>query len=995
MNPYNQGNGQYIYQNYNYNSGYENASKNEQMPLNNMNKPGSQEDLNSKKETELVKNSELFIDKLEEEGQIKLAQEHGEAAKISHIVKAENLKDVKFCPDCIKPRVDEKNVKRYQYCEADPKDFVDNYGSGIYFFFFFLQFLIFVLICFAVVGSVPFMWYSNKYFKEIRKFCNEYYLPQDANENLADYEDRLKIKECEKFIDEGSFALDTYIATNSSTLEFEAVSLDFSYMISGITVIDYIDFFKKIREESKNSKFFKIETICNFNMFSLIASVTIFMLNVVYVLYSQARLEEVDYVTDTPSDFSVLIEGFNAPGLLPENISTGDHIPKDKLSKINYQKQHIKNFLLSKQCIQKLHIEDINLIYELDKVNEIKDELRELYRIRRVNKGEESYGGFLCCCKKSMSQIDQEIIQKEQDLTKALAEAEYTGMIIATFNTESEKDEFLKYFPNSFLSKIFINNCKSLIVLIFPKYFQQDTIEITNLKKYLSAYEAPEPEDIIWENLQYTFISKLIRSSLGNIACILLIGISFVANLGLNKIQANATDENEDNFALKYGISIGISVVVAAINTLMCKVFVKFSANEKHWTNTDYYLSLSVKLTIFMFVNSAIIPYVTNGINIGFDDYSVLISNMFSTFLTASLVTPILSLSCYDLLLQKIFKWLFITRKYEENAKTPEYTQKELNAYFEDPEMIISDHYSSHMKNILMAFFFFPIFPLGIFIVLLGVVLSYFVEKFKVLYVYKAPGKLNEDICFFFLDYFVYAIFVFGIGNYIFIGGIYDTQLFELIIIIVYPVIGLLPYNKYIRSYNFTEIRFSNKNVPYLDVYFDFPFDYERLNPSTQSEGVKTYLNNLLKKGDINQQQYNEFMNKIEHINIKELFTQMNASRTLTKTMAQDNKQDTSGNRLLRARTMKFRQNNVFTSLLSGLPSLNNNHNHGSGFNISNMIQNYQSSAVQFNQPGMQYQSANPNNNFQPNIEQKNNNGTGVEMNYMGYQGGYVSNVNV
>ena len=41
-------------------------------------------------------------------------------------------------------------------------------------------------------------------------------------------------------------------------------------------------------------------------------------------------------------------------------------------------------------------------------------------------------------------------------------------------------------------------------------------------------------------------------------------------------------------------------------------IFEKFSDYEKPWTYTDKYLFSSIKLTIFSFVNSAIVPLVSN-----------------------------------------------------------------------------------------------------------------------------------------------------------------------------------------------------------------------------------------------------------------------------------------------------------------------------------------------------------------------------------------------
>ena len=40
-------------------------------------------------------------------------------------------------------------------------------------------------------------------------------------------------------------------------------------------------------------------------------------------------------------------------------------------------------------------------------------------------------------------------------------------------------------------------------------------------------------------------------------------------------------------------------------------IFTKFSDYEKPWTYTETFLSISTKLSLFSFINSAIVPYVS------------------------------------------------------------------------------------------------------------------------------------------------------------------------------------------------------------------------------------------------------------------------------------------------------------------------------------------------------------------------------------------------
>ncbi len=46
------------------------------------------------------------------------------------------------------------------------------------------------------------------------------------------------------------------------------------------------------------------------------------------------------------------------------------------------------------------------------------------------------------------------------------------------------------------------------------------------------------------------------------------------------------------------------------VNVLIKMVFIKFSDYEKPWIYTETFLSISTKISLFSFINSAIVPYV-------------------------------------------------------------------------------------------------------------------------------------------------------------------------------------------------------------------------------------------------------------------------------------------------------------------------------------------------------------------------------------------------
>ena len=73
-------------------------------------------------------------------------------------------------------------------------------------------------------------------------------------------------------------------------------------------------------------------------------------------------------------------------------------------------------------------------------------------------------------------------------------------------------------------------------------------------------------------------------------------------------------------------------------------------------------------------------------------------------------------------------------------------TQKELNELYEYPDMDISVKYSYLSKTLFITMFYLPIFPFGVLISFLGLILAYFLEKFNFTHSYKRPEMLNEKL---------------------------------------------------------------------------------------------------------------------------------------------------------------------------------------------------------------------------------------------------------
>ena len=777
----------------------------------------------------IVKDSDndFIEDALDKPGTIAKAKLHGSANRILNIPKTfESDQKVEFCDDCYLPEKTKGVVEEFQF-DVDPKRLAIA-GYNIYLFFFFMKFIIINLIGGFLVCSLPFIYITDMYSSDLFDYCTEFYTNSSSISGLE-----TNMEECVNFV---------------SKKEFDYTSFDWINRWSGETMLIYV---KLIREFNGQSKVDEIVT--NFNIITFICLICLFIVNLLFINLSEAIVNEINFNEQSPSDYTLMISD----------------IPKTQSDP-----EELKNVFLADSSAK---IHDINLTYQISSVNKKKESLRSLKKIRRMNHGKEEYTTTsMFCCKKTgrVKDLEDQIhkLVTEINSIEEKYSNNFNGVAFVTFNTETEAEKYYKQFPHSFIHKLFSNIASGCCLYTCCCFLSDEKKKKLRRKQTIAVSKAPEPQDIIWENLENHFISRLSKSIVGYIVSILCIGASFGIVLGLNYLQYQSEKDFENNLILKYGISLSITAVISLINFLMSTFFKFLASIETPWSHTEFYLSLSIKLTFFTFFNSAIVPLASNAIQYGWESHEMLVNNMLMLFLCGSILSPLMSLTCYDLLLQKFNQWL-VERKYKD-PKEPiiEYSQRELNAIYEGPDMGVSCQYSTLSKQICMTFFYMPIFPLGVVITFVGVVFTYVVEKWKCIHIYKRPAMLNQEICFFYLNYFNIAFFCFGVGNFVFFARTHSTDIYELINIILYAVLTVLPYHSLLRSYDSSGAYKNVNEITYENAYFSFPFDYERMNPVTQKQGGIHYLDRLENRGIISKEMCEKAKEKMHRINVVELF---------------------------------------------------------------------------------------------------------------------------
>ena len=859
---------------------------------------------------------------LDEIGKIENAKKHASANSILKQVKDFN-QNTEFCPCCCLPCKKEGVLENFSYCD-NTDDFI-NLGVGTTLYFYFFKYSIMIIFISALVIGIPFLIFSYQYTDSLQSLCNYYYNLNETND-LMDT--------CMLYITEEAYA----------SLNYSIVDSPF-FLFSSVNIKDYRKIIMRMYDKNINEK-----SILSFPLLSLICSITLLIINILYTILIYNKSRYYDYQLTSPSDFTVKLSNLQEalshylsirqkydemkekePNKLNEDGSPFDFekhllgelgIDEEDIEKINgkklnkRRKKHLSKlkefsaFVAKRICVgnneEKYNIEQINICFKLNKFMELEDNLQmkntqivkiknhpyqiEKNKILNLEGKQRRYFGSILsgynlfwfnCCDKGieLSQLENEKNEIEDEIkallkkSKDIDENNFSGVVFISFNTIKEQEEYLSQFPSNIFSyflKIIVN-LKYIFCFCFTK---------KDIKRNLDAVVAPEPEDVIYENLEYSYKEIIFRTMIVYIISIVLILVCLGIFIGLNLLQ-EYVNYKAIHIILNYIISLCNTCVSSCLNIIFQMILDFLTKKEKVHTMTEYYRSYSVKLTLFTFFTSAVVPLICELIYKS-EGYEILISNMLMMFLVNAFVTPIMWTINFTYFLKKFQICLIESR---ENPDTKHnMTQRELNDLYELPSMSISYKYSYIAKTILMTFLYIPIFPLGIIISLCGFVLGYLLEKFNFAYMYKRPEMLNHKLCSFYVNHFDVIIFVFSIGDYIFMSDTYENETIPLVKIIVFGIITIIPYSKLLRL-DFIGIQESKlTSEKFKDKYFTFSTDYERSNPLSRKKGINHYLQKLLESKKINREKFEELKSNADSLNLMQVYYESRKNKNIFDT---------------------------------------------------------------------------------------------------------------
>ena len=855
--------------------------------------------------TMIVKNKvENFS--LDDLGTIEKAKKHRSANRPLHKI-GEFTEYVNFCKCCDLPCEEKGIIEPFHFCENI--DEFSECGLGITLYFYFFRFMTLIVFMGLVILSISMIIFNYQYSDGIIEVCDIYY--NNHTNGALDY--------CEGFIKN---------PTNDTNMlkRFDRWILRLSS--------DNIKKYRLLPDEQLKPNYNDNnninDVIVNYSLLNFFYLITCFIINILFIILIKAQAQKARILNLSIRDYTVLITEAK-PILYDYNeyqrkirpgFFQGSQIEVENGKEF---KTYVNDYIRGHEKFRDFEIYNINLCYDLDEYIGFRDDYeeckRKIFQVehnkRNIELNEKNkltndnrlyynfylfeYGlyWFDCCytkglpliaLKKQKLDLEQQLKSEERNITDYITEKNFTGYMLVAFNKIEDKENFLAEYPHDFFYMVlfFLQNLKYYICCCFinkeeRKYFKRI--------KGIDAYDPPEPEDIIWENFVFTERQRRIRTILIFIVCLGIIVISLVIVLLLTFLQDyyNDIDKEVDNknIFIKYLVSLAIVVVISIINTIFQLILEKLTYRERQISRSNYILSLSIKLTIFTFLNSAIVPllskYFVLHITEGKRKYDenpkyerrregdfLLVNDLLITFISNAIVTPILWSFDFSYILRRIQQYCIERR--ENPDKNHYMTQRDLNKLYEYPDMKLAYKYSYIVKTTAMCFFFMPIFPLGFFFATIGFIFGYFLEKFNFTHLYKRPEMLDEIITKAYANHFIIILFIGGVGDYFFLHDAFDTKNWALINIIVFGVLIIVPYTNFINC-NFVGIDKSQYlNYPLSKVFFTFYNDYQRQNPLTKRMGLLYYLSELKKFGYLSDYAYGIAQDNIDQLNIMEIY---------------------------------------------------------------------------------------------------------------------------
>jgi hypothetical protein len=495
-----------------------------------------------------------------------------------------------------------------------------------------------------------------------------------------------------------------------------------------------------------------------------------------------------------------------------------------------------KKLIARKQNILNDHSRDtIHILEEVAKLNKIEVEIEHLTHLMKL---------FENACSKHLSD-------------------KFAGIAFVTFERQEHVELIETHFYRPTLLRILITLSNFLSCGVIRRLGCFDRFLFAG--EMINVIKAPEPTDIEWNNLGTIGIShRVVRLFKTIIGIILLMAMNYVVYL----VMVYETETHKKSLLLVLGCSALISLI-----NLLASVFVQtFSLLERFTTFTYETNSKIIKFLSYTLFNSVFVPICAFQIRLRkaasseaeIQTAEVFALNVLFLILIWGGLQFVLNFVSIELLAK-----LYHRRKILNAGKRSTYTQGEANKYFEGPEFALADKFTTAVTLLFVSLFFAMLFPLGLPIAALLILVLYWQDKILLLRWHALPRSVSEDIMKSIMRFMLFCPVCFSIASSIINNNLdydeisqYPQQFVDVgniiaILVFVYYSFSILdtkslrpqrrgdgraeedPHKSEVSdSESVGHASDSSTHDPkYDDVRVHFLWEYDRENPMTSAQG--------------------------------------------------------------------------------------------------------------------------------------------------------------
>lgn len=461
--------------------------------------------------------------------------------------------------------------------------------------------------------------------------------------------------------------------------------------------------------------------------------------------------------------------------------------------------------------------------------------------------------------------IENKLIEINRELLEEYNQnVEYWGVSIVVLKTEKDAQKLIEYYK--------VNKTKRYFKKYFSKFWKWFKYKFKENEQFLIGgrrpyvFRAPEPGDILWENLHIKSRRRWIVATLiYAIWFILLVPTFMFINYLYNmkrEFQKNST--NSGGTILVYIFQILLTIGIFIVNVLI-EFYIDISTKfEKQTSFTDEELSVTFKMSLLKFLNTWLIPLIGNISSVNWFDNHGLVEEVFFVIIfmaISELIRIIFNIDfMFKFLLRNIEKW---------KGKSSEITQRQANILFENDETELCKTMSVILMFVFTLLFYSSIIPgLAIFGIVCSV-LTYWVLKVVLVRRKISKGNINADLFISWSNALAIGVLANAIMGFIFFERLTNQFSVSLILSLIISILFfILPVRRVLWKY-FSKPVNRDDSSTYFDFYKKFQH-YDIKNPVTKEQGIKRLEGKSL-KNSIRKLILNKLLNRVSQIGVKKV----------------------------------------------------------------------------------------------------------------------------